>query len=570
MGVINFSKANCESCYCCVRACPVHAVRVKNKQAEIIEERCIACGKCLKVCPKNAKAIQSELETVKQYLTENQKVAISLAPSFAAVFGKDADKICAALKHLGFTYVEETAVGAEKVTIEYEKYANIIDGKCYITSCCPAVNDLIQTHYPEIIPNLIPVVTPMSCHGRMMKEKYGNETKVVFIGPCLAKKIEAKEEAGIDAVLTFDELKKWFREEGIQFDKLEMLMFDASKPTMQQYPIVGGVTDTFKNGDIQKEVIHIDGVKECVEVMKCIEQGQFKDVLVEISLCRHGCIGGPAMPEDGVNVYERRQRIKKYAQNCENNINNTAEKVLKPQITMHCEFQSNYAPLKQPSAEEVQQILTKMGKYSKLDELNCGTCGYTTCKEKAIAVYNDMAELNMCLPFMKQKAETLTNVIFDMTPSIIVILNLDMEIIEFNPAAEKLFRIRRNRALGLPISLILESNVFEEIQQTKQNILGRKLTLSDQDAVVLQSVIWVENQEAILIILHDITESEKQEQQMQKMKIHAIDMAQQVIDKQMRVAQEIASLLGETTAETKVTLTKLKRLVQFGEEVEFK
>jgi PAS domain S-box-containing protein len=566
MGVINFSKANCKNCYSCVRICPVKAVGVKDEQAEIMEHRCIACGKCLKVCPQNAKVIESELQVVKKFLKEKQHIAVSLAPSFAAAFGGYSDRLCTALKKLGFSYVEETVVGAEAVTNKYREYACSSDEKCYITSCCPAVNDLIQKYYPDLIQNLIPVVSPMECHGRIMKKRYGNEVKVVFIGPCLAKKIEAKEEGTIDAVLTFEELSKWLQEAQIKLEELEAVPLDCTAQTMRRYPIHGGVTHTIASQHRQREILHVYGVEDCIDIMEQIRRGKFQDVLIEMSLCLHGCIDGPAMPENKINVYERMQLVKQYANKCEIVNNDNLKNTPSIEVEIHKDFQSRYVPLTQPSLGEIRKILMRIGKYTKQDELNCGVCGYKTCRDKAVAVFNGLAEATMCLPYMRERAENLSNVIFDVTPSIIVIANKELQIIEFNPAAEKFFRIKRKMALGLHISMIMDLDIVEEVKQSQQNILGRKGYLPYQDATVMQSVIWVENQEAILFIIHDMTENIRQEERLQNMKINAIEMAQQVIDKQMRVAQEIASLLGETTAETKVSLTKLKRLVQ-GEEV---
>lgn len=566
MGVINFSKANCKNCYSCVRACPVKAVRVKEEQAEIMEHRCIACGKCLKVCPQNAKVIESEMQEVRTLLKDKKKIAVSLAPSFVAAFGRYSDRLCTALKMLGFTYIEETVVGAEAVTNKYKEYACSTYERCYITSCCPAVNDLVQKHYPDLIENLIPVVSPMECHGRIMKKRYGNEAKVVFIGPCLAKKIEAKEEGTIDAVLTFEELNKWLQEAEIKLEELEAVPLDYTAQALRRYPIHGGVTHTIAPQHRQREILQVYGVEDCIDILEDIKRGKFQDVLIEMSLCHHGCVNGPAMPENKINVYERVQLVKQYANKCEEVNNKNLKDYAAIEVDMHKDFLSRYVPLKQPNVAEIRRILMRIGKYTKQDELNCGVCGYKTCRDKAIAVFNGLAEPTMCLPYMRERAENLSNVIFDVTPSIIVIANKELKIIEFNPAAEKFFRIKRKIALGLDISMIMDLNIIEELKQSQKDIFGRKGYLPYQDATVMQSVIWVENQEAILFIIHDMTENIRQEERLQNMKINAIEMAQQVIDKQMRVAQEIASLLGETTAETKVSLTKLKRLVQ-GEEV---
>ena len=192
MGVIDFSSTNCKNCYACVRACPVQSIKIKDEQAIIMEERCIACGLCLKACPKNVKKIQTELDKVQQFIATNKTIAVSLAPTCFGVFKTHGNLLVAALKQLGISYVEETVVGAEYITQEYQRYQDKCDGTCYITSCCASVNLLIEKHYPKVIPHLIPVMTPLMAHARLLKQKYGAHTKVVFIGPCLAKKIEGE------------------------------------------------------------------------------------------------------------------------------------------------------------------------------------------------------------------------------------------------------------------------------------------------------------------------------------------------------------------------------------------
>jgi iron only hydrogenase large subunit-like protein/uncharacterized Fe-S cluster-containing protein len=567
MWIINFSEADCKNCYACVRACPVHAIEVKAEQAQIMKDRCIGCGKCLKVCPKNAKQVKTELETVKKYVKSKQTVIASIAPSFAALFAENSHKVASALKILGFTYAEETVLGADAVTRAYESYAKTHNQSCMITSCCPSVNYLIQKHHPEVIQNLIPIVSPAVCHGRMLKEKYGEEVKVVFIGPCLSKKIEGNEEDAIDAVLTFEELEKWMHEEKIVLEALPEMNFDAWQTNQRGYPIVGGVTKTIDKVTLEKEIIKVDGIEECIEVIEAIKEGKFENVLFEMSCCRQSCIAGPGMPSNVPNIYERKRRVEKYAKDC-------LEKQKQPQAMGSCTqdsasqvelqqyFSNLYIPLKEPCEEEVKSILSSIGKYTKLDELNCGSCGYHTCREKAVAVFNGMAEANMCLPFMRQKAETLTNVIFDASPNLILIINRHFEILELNPAAQKFFKMTKETTSELPVAMFLDKEVFEEVKRSKKSVLGQKVVIEANDAVVIQSVIWIEYHQVMLWIAHDITKDEKLEKKLQTMKIDAINMAQQVINKQMTVAQEIASLLGETTAETKVTLTQLKQLIQ--------
>lgn len=562
MWIIDFFKSNCKNCYACVRACPVNAIQVQAEQAKIVKERCIGCGKCLKVCPKNAKHVQSELEKVKTYLKQEGKVVASVAPSFAALFDKGSEKLPAALKKLGFDVVEETVVGAELVTEVYEAYSKMPGDQCYMTSCCPTVNALIQKHYPEIIPFLIPVVSPAACHGKMIKRHYGKETKVVFIGPCLSKKIEGIEEESIDAVLTFEELLEWIKEEKIDWENLQTMPFDATEERQRRYPIVGGMTHTIKDQSLPRKIIQIDGVDECIDMMPHIMKGAFKNTLIEIHGCRQSCISGAGMPQDGVNIYERRERIKKYAEEQSIEVAPEEEKTTTDSINLHKEFHNLKHQLKIPSEEEIESILNSIGKETKLDELNCGSCGYKTCRDKAIAVFNDMAEPNMCLPFMRQKAETLTNIIFEATPNLIIMVNEALEVIEINPAARKFFDLSKDISNRLPVSALMDEESFKEVRRMKKSILNQKIFLHGIDATVVQSIIWSDYHAIMVWIANDVTYDEKKNKQLQNMKIEAIDMAQQVINKQMTVAQEIASLLGETTAETKVTLTKLKQLIQ--------
>lgn len=231
-------------------------------------------------------------------------------------------------------------------------------------------------------------------------------------------------------------------------------------------------------------------------------------------------------------------------------------------ISIYKEFPAKDYKLKQPSENELKEILKDMGKYDKSDELNCGGCGYHSCREKAIAVYNNMAEINMCLPFMREKAENLTSTIFEMTPNMIAVVNKELEIARLNPAAEHFFNMSSNKAKNIPIGMFLEEEKFKNVKTSKKNIYKERIILKESNSTIIQSIIWLDKNQVLLWIGDDITEDEKLKNKIKSMKIDAVNMAQDVIDKQMIVAQEIASLLGETTAQTKVTLTNLKQLIK--------
>ncbi|HAX74050.1 MAG TPA: 4Fe-4S ferredoxin [Firmicutes bacterium] len=564
MGVINFAEGRCQNCYACVRVCPVQAIKIKKEQAIILDARCIGCGLCLKACPQNLKEIESELEKVKRFIKTDQKVAVSLAPTYVSLFDDEATKLGTALKQLGFDYIEETVVGAKAVTQQYEMYYHQMIDSCYITSCCPTVNLLIQKHYPQTLPYLLPVISPMSCHARLLKERYGQKTFVVFIGPCLSKKVEAASEQAVDAVLTFEELKQWLNEEKIELHELDETPLEECGSEHLHYPIRGGITKGFHKKAERIDIISVDGISDCIAAIEGIDAGQFNNTLFEMSACRHSCVGGPAIGCEKSTVFERQLKIRKHANKIEA-INHPAIKNKDHKISVYKYFSPLYAEMLMPSESDIERILNHIGKYKKEDELNCGSCGYKTCREKAIAVYNKMAEPSMCLPYMKQKAETYSHVLFDVTPSMIIVVNESLEIIDFNPAAEAFFEIKKDKAIGLPINAILDSERFETVISEKQSVLGERIELNNQMTTLIQSIMYLEQQDVMMCILNDISKQLLQQQKMQHLKINAIHMAQEVINKQMVVAQEIASLLGETTAETKVTLTRLKNLIEENE-----
>lgn len=568
MSIINFSKANCRNCYKCVRSCPVKAIKVKDEQAQIVEELCIACGQCLRVCPKNAKEIKSEIDVVKEYINGGVKIAVSLAPSFASAFDMDDEtQIVTALKKLGFSYVEETSIAATVVSNEYKKFYSKDDDGVYITTSCPAANNLIEKYHPGLIKNMIPVNSPMVCHGKMLKQKYGDNIKVVFMGPCLAKKMEALDHDSIDAVLTFEELEKWFEAEGINLKKLEASSFDSiGYIAARQYPLIGGIIESI-DAPKAKDIYKVDGIENCLDFLSDIEKNPIKNAFIEINLCGNSCINGPAMTSKEVNCYVRKNRLEKYINECQKFNNNSKQKQYDvSKLDLKNNFKDKSRRLRIPNTDEIKKILSSIGKNTIADELNCGACGYNTCKQKAIAVYNGMAEPYMCLPYMRHRAETVSNLIFDVTPNIIFIINNDLEIISFNPAAENFFNITREFAQGKPVSMIIEDQDFALSMKNQENIISKRVLVKEYNAIVLETAIYLKEHESLLIILNDITNEEKKEEKLQKLKINTLDMAQEVINKQMTVAQEIASLLGETTAETKVILTKLKKIVQGEEE----
>lgn len=571
MSFVNFSKANCKNCYKCLRACPVKAIKFHHEQAEVVDERCIACGHCMIVCPQNARNIESDLEAVKEKLKNNSKVMVSVAPSFAGAFGEDSKALVSALKKLGFTRVEETAIGAYIVLHEYQQYIDTKPQSNYITTCCPSGNYLIETYFPSLIKYMLPVLSPMMTHGKILKSQYGEDVFTVFIGPCYAKKAEASEYCEhdhIDAVLTFEELAHWFQEEGIELDKLPKEEFDENSLLEgRRFPVIGGILDGLTVRD-NMDKITVCGTEECMELFQAMEKGNVSNLCIELSACNESCIGGPAMPDNGFCSYTRRHWVKNYL--------NSKKDIVKPEVKLVTEdfnfyrsFRSKAIEPQQPSEDDIRKILKEMGKVVEADELNCGVCGYNTCREKAAAVYHGMAESTMCLHYMRTKAESLTNIIFESTPNIIIMLDEDLVVKEFNPAAEIAFKLKAEEVKNKSIENIFDPSDFVKVRDTKQDMLGLKVIYPQYDLVVLKSIIYLEKEQILLCTMLNIKSEEKNKEELQRVRENTLNVAQEVIDKQMRVAQEIASLLGETTAETKMILTKLKKITA-GEDGEIR
>jgi len=566
MSNINFSKAFCKNCYKCLRSCPVKAIKFENEQATIDEERCIEYGHCLTICPQNAREIKSDVEVVKRAINTGKKVIASLAPSFAGYFDVQQGRVASALKKLGFSLIEETAVGAEIVAELYNDY--IVENKrdVYITTACPSANYLVEKYFKEIIPYLIPKVSPMIAHGKLLKEKLGQDSFVVFIGPCLAKKSEFEyfsKDNVIDAVLTFDELNSWITELGIEIHELEEEDFNINPYSKGQgFPVGGGIIEAMGEQLKQSQltIISVSGMEECIEVFNSVKNGDLNGVLIEASACKGSCIGGPVMVKNGENYYTKLRKVKSYIRS-RKNYNNLVNTVIPNNINFNRQFTDKTIKRTIATEQEIKAIMKKMGKYELVDELNCGVCGYNSCREKAQAVYEGMAEITMCLNYMRTKAESLSNEIVENTASNLILLDGEMNVREINPAAKAIFKIQSQNIIGKPISLLIDDTDFKNVRESGENIIGKKVAYPQYGVVFIENIVYLPKQDMVLASMINIMTEEKNKKELMKVKENTLNAAQEVIEKQMRVAQEIASLLGETTAETKIILTKLKKIV---------
>ncbi|HEX2946288.1 MAG TPA: [Fe-Fe] hydrogenase large subunit C-terminal domain-containing protein [Clostridia bacterium] len=565
MGTIQFREANCKNCYKCIRSCPVKAIAFKNEQAEIVEEECMLCGNCLKVCPQNAKTVKSDIETVKSFIRKKEKVYVSLAPSFISVFNKNNGKwMFSALKKLGFTYAEETAVGATEVSKQYEKLMEAGEMKNIITTACPSIIFLVEKHYPELIGMLAPVVSPMIAHAKMLRQTYGQRIKVVFIGPCLSKKDECNDfqnSGAVDAVLTFEELESWIKSEGIsEQEDFDCEIKACGDMISRVYPTPGGILKTI--GSMKRKnykCISIDGVDRCMKVLDSIRDDGIEKYFIEMNSCQGGCIGGPCMGDIKGGFLEARERLIEYFKSCPGS--NSPLMDVSSKVDLSKKFIDRSRKHTVPSEPTIRAILESIGKFTKDKELNCGACGYQTCREKAIAVYNGKAQLHMCLPYMRERAESISNLIINTTPNAIFALDSELGIQEANTAARGMFGLGSEDVAGRSIYDFLPCEDFQNVLDERRSIYDSKYYYDRYDITAEQSIIFIPEQNIVVAIIKDISREEQRRRQVFEIRSKNAELAQKVIEKQMRVAQEIASLLGETTAETKVALTKLKKSI---------
>ena len=569
MRIINFNSNRCRHCYKCVRNCDIKAISVRGGRADIMEDHCVLCGRCLAVCPQDAKTLSSELPQVRAMLRRGERVAAQLAPSYVGLLEfQQIGQVRSALRKLGFADVFETAEGAAAVTDAYLKLMEEGRMDNIITTCCPAVNDMIEMYFPALVPALAPVVSPMIASGRIIKQKLGSDTRVVFIGPCIAKRKEARDSRhadAVDAVISFDELRHWLLDEDIQISACEDEPFPFDPAVNRLYPVTGGVLASVRAG-LSEEAAHhyrqfcVHGLSNCIELCRDIEAGSVHRCVIEMNSCENGCIKGPAVSGKGVYPYKIKLDMQEAIR--PDPVSREALRRSLEGVCLDMQFEDRSHDEPMPTEEEIRAILAKTGKHGPEDELNCGACGYASCREKAIAVFRGKAELEMCIPYLTSQAESMANLILAESPNALIIADASLHILEYAAVGERFFHVSREQALKAKLSDLIDPQDCIAVQQTHHNIYGKKVYYQDYDLWTLQNIVYIPRQNSTLMTFIDITAQEKRFQQEQATRNATMEMAQNVIRNQMFTAQKIAGLLGETTAETKMTLTRLMNAMQ--------
>lgn len=548
---MRLKKTNCKNCHKCIRNCSVKSIRFTAGQAHIVEEECILCGRCFAVCPQNAKVIASDLEKVKVLLQQGQVYA-SVAPSFAASYpGIGIDSLEMALKKLGFAGAEETAIGATIVKKEYERILEEERPNILVSSCCPSINLMMRKYYQDILFTLAPVITPVQAHCRDIKRRHP-DAKVVFIGPCISKKAEAEEDSLIDAVLMFDEFNNWLSEEGIELEKSEDRR-EGGKARL--FPTAGGIIETMvKNPGYT--YFAVDGVEKCMDVLEEIREGSLHRCFIEMSACEGSCADGPILDKMKNTPAQNYLQVVRYAKKQDFLVNEYDREDIReihepiPQKT------------EQPSEAEIEAMLTKMHKVSGQRELNCGSCGYDTCREKAAAIIQGKAEISMCLPYMLNRNGDLSDSVVVNFPDAVIVLNEKLEIQRLNTKAKKILRVMdEGDVLGENIGRLLDPEPFEMVMLKKRDIVDEQVYLAEYELYVEQTIMYDSESRQFICVLCDITTEMDLREKKRASQYQAIEIADDMAKKQLKIVQSIASLLGETTSDTLVALERLKEVI---------
>ena len=546
----------CHDCYRCVRECLVKAIKIENGHASVIPEKCIACGHCVKACPSNAKRVRVDIDKAKNLILAQKQVYVSLAPSWSGVFDYSPEKMISILKKLGFKEVSETALGAQEVSIKTAQMLNDAEKGLFISSACPVIVDFIRLYHPEFTKYITPIGSPAMTHAKMLREKYGDDIAIVFIGPCIGKKNEVKYSGLYDVALTFKELKVWIHDEIVDPSTVPVDPQNKFVPNTAYegalYPIDGGMNETIKRIGIKKEVqlMDIAGLESFDKALNNFNPDKLdKVIFVEALSCEGGCIAGPCITTDKAGISIVSDILTKAK---EREIIPKSPSVVVPYDIHEKKIVDSQYPI-----EEILKTLKRIGKHSVDDELNCGGCGYATCRDLAKALLDGDAEPSMCVSYMRKIAMKKAAALVRCMPAAVVVVDRSMNIIEANESFMKMFtgdmfeifKARPEGLAGAALDRIIDfSDLFKTVLKSGKELHKERYAVKNNLYDI--SVFTIEENEIVGAVVSDVTQSETNREKISQ-------KAHEVISKNISIVQEIACLLGEHMVETETLLSSI-------------
>ena len=557
-------KAHCIDCYRCLKSCPVKAIKVKQGQAYIMKDRCIDCNICKMNCAQNAISYISHKEKFYEYLESGRKMVVSVAPSYSSICADwERARFPSALRQLGFSFASGASVGASVVANQMSKIIKDNPDKSYITSTCPTVINYIEKYRPDLIENIIPVVSPYIAHAKWLRHKLGNDIVVVHIDSCLPKKMEVLREEFkgiVDLVLSFAELRELFDENSISLKMCEESSYDEIPyGNSRLYQFVGGLTAMIgrHTGILETNVLAISGFQDIKHSLDFVKT--HKGVLVEPLFCYKGCINGPGI-HIKTNIFEKRKEIIDYIKT---RGSKTIDKdPLEGIIDVNRTFDYNSKVIKSTITEQqINKILAKTENISTDNRPNCFSCGYPTCIEYATAVLEGMAEIEMCTPYMRRIAESKASKIVESSPNGVVTLSSDLKIISMNKKFRELFWTT-DTYIGKPISTIMDPEPFYEINNSNLPILERTITHDKYNIICYELMYRLPEDDTFVAIFIDMTKNINKENSLDELRSNIILQANKLLKHQMNMAANIAKSLGENTAQSEILLENLIKFTQ--------
>ncbi len=559
--IIN-NSGNCRDCYRCLRTCDMKAISFRTGQAKILTDQCVLCGRCVKECPQYTKSIIDQIPKLEQFL-KNEKVVLSLPPTFVNHFHQwSQEELWARLKLIGFYAIEEMSVNAEPFL---DTYSNLLQNtdKYIISSHCPIIVNLIEQKFPKLLDHLAPIENEAVIHARLLKQQYGEDIKVVHISPCLSM---VGKENDIDLTMTLDQALDFIFSRKVNKEELANAIGEVKltqyKPLGAPLAMASGLMKSMvERGILQNtDVQYLSGLSTCIAALEELEKTpNFACRFIELDGCRNGCVAGFGLEKRG--ILEKKLEINKYIQKYSGKPIRHFSEIPVTSRT----FENRYKEPEKVETARIREILSNLKQYNK-KVMNCGACGYDSCYEKALAVARGHAEEKMCMTYMRGRAESTANTAIRSNPSGIIIFDQDYIIQEFNPAARDMFSAY-NLQVGNAIFEYISHSDFERVVETGRGLKDIIVHYDDLNLVTRQNIVRMQGtQNLYMAIISDITKDERERAELAKMREETLVKANQVINNQMYVAQQIASLLGETTADTKIILLDL--IKQFNQEKE--
>ena len=555
--IIYTESTNCQDCYKCIRHCPVKAIQILDGHASIIAEKCIMCGTCVDICPSNAKKIRDDMDILRIMLKRKEKIIISLAPSYKSEFKDISDEmLIKALRDCGFAAVSETALGAQEVTAHVAKMLKETKNEIIISSACPVVVDLIKKHYPEHGSKVTDIYSPLLAHSKMIKEFYGHEYKVVFVGPCIAKKSESDQfKQYIDLVISFDELVGLIEEKEIKIssnaNKKDYFFEPQKAMEGVLYPVDGGMIAGLKDNCSVSDADYMSfsGINKIMDILDTLDEEKVnKNLFLELLACDGGCVNGPCTRKSSNIAFKRRSIINNFD-------SNTTVTKDKPKIDIQGQRIVQPAEISEFTQQEIAKALRSIGKYKIEDQMNCGSCGYDSCIEFAKALLQKKAETSMCVSYMKKLASKKANALLMSMPSGVIIVDEEKKIVESNLrfaqiAGEDIVELFQSKPGLEGANFAKIMSITQYLDSVLETDISIEKDIRYKNSILHIHVFPIESHCLVGVIFQDITEPSTRKE-------HVINNAQNVIKKNLETVQQIAYLLGENAAESESTLNSI-------------